>query len=60
MKLPKEITLSLSDIFDSWFDEELCERINNYLAEKYGYCNKGFNYTDEITITNIDWDTRKD
>lgn len=55
-KLPKQVKVRLSDLFDSWFDDELTEHINNYLFEKYGFCNNGYSYDDTITISDIDWE----
>ena len=59
MKLPKTVKVSLLDLMDSWFDDELTQRINDYLSNKYGYCVNGYVFDDIITITNIDWDTEE-
>ncbi len=55
-KLPSKVKVRLCDLMDNWFDDELNEAINNFLADKYGFCNNGYCLDDTITITNIDWD----
>ena len=52
--LPKEVIVSICDLFT---DDEIGQRINDYLAEKYGFCNNGFTYSELLTISDIDWDT---
>lgn len=55
MELPTEIILTAED---SGFklSDNLCEEINDYLADKYGCCNGG--WAIEMKLTNIDWDDK--
>lgn len=60
MKLPNEITLTKVNSGFTMSDELadiFCEEVNDYLADKYGYCNEGWCY--EIKLSNIIWDTKE-
>lgn len=59
-RLPRTVKVSLTELFnrfDSELESRLTECINEHLAEKYGFCNNGYCYTDTIVVSNIDWDT---
>lgn len=56
--LPKEICLTDRESgFEpsEEFLEMLCDEINEYLANAYGFCNKGWCW--ELKVSDIDWDT---
>lgn len=55
-QLPKTIEIGIEELN---IDDEIVEAINNYLANTYGFCNKGFTYGCSIIINNIDWDTEE-
>lgn len=55
--LPDEVILTADDSGYSLTDE-FCESVNEYLADKYGYCNGG--WAVEIKVSNIDWDTSEE
>lgn len=52
-KLPKELILTEQDN-GYLLPDEFIESVNDYLADRYGYCNKGFLI--EIKLTDIEWD----
>lgn len=52
--LPDEVILTADDS-DYRLTDEFCESVNEYLADKYGFCNGG--WAVEIKVSNIDWDT---
>ena len=56
-KLPKELKLDLWELLDSNTKDRVCELVNDYLADTYGYCNNGFCYDMTIEVADIDWDT---
>lgn len=37
--------------------ERISEEINDYLADKYGYCTEGYGYEIKINIDQITWNT---
>lgn len=53
--LPNKVIIK-NELIDKYTAEALCDAINEYLSDKYGYCNNGYNYDVKIEITNIDWD----
>lgn len=56
MKLPKEIDLTTSDFtMSEELADRLSEEINDYLAEKYGFCVESYGW--ELKLTEINWDT---
>ena len=55
--LPSKVEIGIEELNLS---DEVVEAINNYLADKYGYCNNGFSYGGSIIINDIDWDTKED
>jgi len=55
-ELPTKIEV---DIFDIISDDELSEKVNEYLATKYGFCVNSYNYGCSIVISDIDWDTEE-
>lgn len=52
--LPDEVILTADDSGYRLTDE-FVESVNEFLADKYGYCNGG--WAVEIKVSNIDWDT---
>lgn len=55
-ELPTEIDLGKSDfIMSNELADDLANEINEYLAEKYGYCVNCYGW--ELKLTDIDWDT---
>lgn len=54
--LPEEIVLTGEKDFEMSDElmDKLCEEINDYLSDKYGYCNSGWCY--EIKVSDIMWD----
>lgn len=55
--LPDEVILTADDSGYSLTDE-FCESVNEFLADKYGFCNGGWSV--EIKVSNIDWDTSEE
>lgn len=54
-ELPTEIDLGATDfVFSEGLADDIADAINEYLAEKYGYCVNCYGW--EIKITDIDWD----
>ena len=56
-KLPTKLTLDLWEILDRETRDEICNQINEYLSNKYGYCTNSWGYDTILKLTNIDWDT---
>lgn len=54
--LPENITLTDDDLSAELLDK-IVEEINDYLADKYGYCNTGYGYNIKIDLDGISWDT---
>lgn len=53
--LPKDVVITHEDIPDE-LAEKLTEWVNEFIAEKYGYCNKGYSWDLTMTAYNVDWD----
>lgn len=53
-KLPNSIEIGIDEL---GINDDIVEAINDYLANTYGFCNKGFTWGCSIIIDNIDWDT---
>lgn len=51
-KLPKEIDLTVEKDFH--IPDEFFDAINEFLAEKYGFCTKAYGV--EIKAVEIEWD----
>ena len=51
MNLPKQVKIDITKI-----NEDLSELINDYLAERYGYCTNSYCYSGTIVVNNIEWD----
>lgn len=56
MGLPKKIEIGIDEL---GINDDIVEAINNYLANTYGFCNKGFTWGCSIIIDDIDWDTEE-
>lgn len=54
--LPTSLALTDSDL-SSVLLERIVDEINDYLAERYGFCNTGFGYEIKIDLDAITWDT---
>lgn len=54
--LPTNLTLTDNDL-SSVLLERIVDEINDYLAERYGFCNTGFGYEIKIDLDGITWDT---
>lgn len=51
--LPTYIELDKDE--DFMLPDDMVEYINDYLADKYGYCNKGWCW--KISLDDVEWDT---
>ena len=52
--LPDEVILTADDS-GYRLPDKFVESVNEFLADKYGFCNGG--WAVEIKVSNIDWDT---
>ena len=51
--LPDEIDLAEAD--DFFVPDQMYHEINEYLADKYGFCVNGYGL--ELKVVSLDWDT---
>lgn len=54
-KLPTELKLGRDFVMSEELAEKLAEEINDYLADKYGYCVEAYGW--DIELGGIVWDT---
>ena len=53
-KLPTELNLGRDFVMSEELADKLAEEINDYLADKYGYCVEAYGW--EIKLGGIIWD----
>lgn len=58
MKLPKEVKIFVGDVLDKDEIDQITTKIDDYLADKYGYCVESYCIND-IKLSYIEWDTKE-
>ena len=58
-ELPNELELNGFEFLSEKDQSKLIDNINSFLANTYGFCNKGFSWKITIKLTDIDWDTEE-
>lgn len=55
-KLPTTVTLD-ADVLGDLAWESMTDDVLDYLSNKYGYCVENYDFTIEIKVKHIKWDT---